>query len=218
MGLVRCPASGPLQLGGQGRPQTAWRALVGACRRLQAGCLGSRRPGVGPPAPLRRLRAHVLPEALRPCSLRRSPWMTQAAFRERPLLARCLSAKSDCIWLSISLVLSRTSLLILLKKLLQRDDVRSLNSRSRKRTPKARFFRRLLSWAKCPNGPLLLGPFVEGAGVHINMPRVHSVGHCLPLSGEGRGQVTDSFFFFYHATKPSSTFWTGSAVAENGDF
>ena len=149
--------------------------------------------------------------------------MTQAAFRERPLLARCLSAKSDSIWLSISLVLSRTSLLILLKKLLQRDDVRSLNSRSRKLTQKARFSHHLLSWAKCPNGPLLLGPFVEGAGVPINMPpRFHSVGHCLPLSGEGRGPsdqlIFFFFFFFYHATKPLSTFLTSSSVTENGNF
>lgn len=56
-----------------------------------------------PPAPLWALGAHVLPEALRRCSLHCSPLMTQAAFRERPLLARCLSAKSHSIWLSISL-------------------------------------------------------------------------------------------------------------------
>lgn len=55
------------------------------------------------PAPLWGLGAPVLPEALRRCSLHCSPLMMQAAFRERPLLARCLSAKSDSIWLSISL-------------------------------------------------------------------------------------------------------------------
>lgn len=37
MGLVRCPAAGPLQLRGQGRTQTAGRLLVDARRRLRAG-------------------------------------------------------------------------------------------------------------------------------------------------------------------------------------
>ena len=41
MGLVRCPVAGPLQLGGQGRTQTAWR--------LPGHAPGQRRPGGSPP-------------------------------------------------------------------------------------------------------------------------------------------------------------------------
>lgn len=64
MGLVRCPAVGPLQLRGQGRMQTAWRLLVDARRRLWAGrAAGQRQPGGSPSLPSVALGAHVLPEA-----------------------------------------------------------------------------------------------------------------------------------------------------------